>query len=178
MGTITDIWKELRAKVIWTIGSGFVLLVGFSIQQGYGLYWDVNRPDTGIKAQFKSHLTASTQAIQDAVDARKQIDDKLAKIQESLDKDYYLTGTASVGTFGGDESYARVNRRSDAKIYKDGDRVRVTCNGIEGKPEAVFIVNGTFSNTNSDLLISFSKEAANQLGVTGRVEVDLEPGDK
>jgi len=171
-------WKGLRTKMFWAMGSGFVLLVGVSIQSGYGLYWEVYTPDTGLKDQVATHQSVSQKAIEDAQKDRDQINEKLAKIQETLDRDYYLTGTGSVGTFGGDEAYVRVNRRSDSKIYRDGDRLRVTCNDVEGKPEAVLTVRGTFSNSNSDLLISFSREAANDLGITGRVEVDLEPEDK
>jgi len=171
-------WKGIRTKMFWTLGSGFVAVVVLAIQSGYGLYWDVYTPDTGLKDQVANHEITTKQAIQDAADDRKQINDKLAKIQASLDKDYYLTGTGSVGTFGGSEKYARVNRRSDAKIYRDGDRVRVTCNNVPGKPETILVVRGTFSDSNSDLLIAFSKEAADDLGITGRVEVDLEPEDK
>jgi len=174
MGTFADIWKELRAKVIWTLGSGFVLLVGFSIQSGYVLYWDVNMPDTGLKAQFASHLEVSAEAIQSAQESRDLINDKLGKILARLDKEYYISGVGSVGIFGGDESYIRVNRRSDAKVYKDGDRVRITCD-MEGKPESVLVVNGTFTDSNPDLLVSFSRQAAENLGLTSRVDVELEP---
>jgi len=171
-------WKGIRTKMFWTLGSGFFAVVVLSIQSGYGLYWEVYEPDTGLKDQVAIHEITAKQAIQSASDDRKQINDKLAKIQESLDKDYYLTGTGSVGTFGGSEKYARVNRRSDAKIYRDGDRIKVTCNNVDGKPESHLIVRGTFSDSNSDLLISFSKEAADDLGITGRVEIDIEPEDK
>jgi hypothetical protein len=39
-------------------------------------------------------------------------------------------------------------------------------------------VNGTFSDTNRDILISFSREAAKDLGISSRVEVELEPEGK
>ncbi len=164
--------------MFWTLGSGFVGVVVLSMQAGYGLYWEVYEPETGLKDQVATHQSISQKAIDDAEADRDHINEKLAKIQESLDKDYYLTGTGSVGTFGGSEKYARVNRRSDAKIYKDGDRVRVTCNDVDGEPETILVINGTFTDSNSDILISFSKEAANDLGISGRVTVDLEPEDK
>ncbi len=171
-------WKGLRTKMFWTLGSGFVGVVVLSMQAGYGLYWEVYEPETGLKDQVANHVTVSQGAINDAQADRDHINEKLAKIQESLDRDYYLTGTGSVGTFGGSEKYARVNRRSDARIYKDGDKVRVTCEDVDGKPETILTVRGTFSDSNSDLLISFSKEAADDLGISGRVAVDLEPEGK
>jgi len=176
---LSDIWKGWLAKMLWA-GTTVVLgTLGYLVYPiGWGVYWDINQPETGLKAQISSHLTLSQTAIDDAQADRDQINARLAKIQESLDRDYYLTGTGSVGTFGGSEKYARVNRRSDARIYKDGDRMRVTCEDVEGKPEAILTIRGTFSDDNSDLLISFSKEAADDLGITGRVKVDLEPEDK
>jgi len=167
-------WKGLRTKMIWTAGSGFILLVGSMGLSIWGMYWEIYTPETGIKAAFTTHILASTTAINNAEEERGIQSEQLEQILRHLEKDYYLSGQGSVGTFGGDDVYVRINRRSDANVYKDGDRVRVTC-GMEGKPEAVFRVNGTFSNTNPDILISFSKEAADSLGVVRRIDVELEP---
>jgi len=164
-------WRWISTMLIWTA----ILGLGGVVVTGWGLYWEIYTPETGMKDSFASHLEVSENAIQKASDERKILDDKLGRILDYLEKDYYIDGTGSVGTFGGDESYVRVNRRSRAAIYKDGDRIRITCSDVEGKPEAILRVNGTFSNSNQDLLISFSRAAADDLGIAGRVEVELEP---
>lgn len=150
---------------------GILSLLGVAVYLGYGAYQDVQ----GLNAYRITHETWSGEAIQTASDERQLMDQKLARILETLERDLYLTGMGSVGTFGGEESYVRINRGSDAKIYKDGDRVKITCADLEGKPEAVLRVNGTFSSSDSDLLISFSKQAAENLGLIGRTDVELEP---
>lgn len=119
------------------------------------------------------HLEISESLITNAAKERAANEDKLAELLEYHKRDFHLTGMGSVGTFGGDDSFVRVNRSSDARVYKDGDRIRIRCD-VEGKPEAVLIVQGTFSNSNRDILIAFSREAANGLGLTERVEVELE----
>lgn len=104
-------------------------------------------------------------------------DKKIGQLLKYHERDFLLIGTGSVGLFGatGDVPCIRVNRRSRAWIYKEGDKVKVTVNDIEGKPSAILEVKGTFSDSNQDLIISFSRQASAALGLTGRVEVELEP---
>ena len=111
------------------------------------------------------------EGLQEEGERQQQQLEQLLKYHE---RDYQVEGVASVGTFGGNESYLRVNRRSDARIYRNGDKLKITCD-IAGKPDAVLEVRGTFSDSNQDLVISFSRQAAADLGITGRVGVEMEP---
>jgi len=160
-------WGNIMTLGIWALIAGIVTL-GYQDHERLGQ----------LETTLYPHLEATEKIISDAAEEREQAKAKLEELLEYHKRDFLLTGTGSVGTFGGSESYVRVNRSSDAKVYKDGDRMRITCD-IEGKPDAVLIVNGTFSDSrNSDILISFSQEAAKGLGVTGRVGVELEPEGK
>ena len=155
---------------ISSVGLGFGYLV---YPVGYTISQNVNANSEYIRV----HEEYTKRVIGEAEEERMVQSKQLQKILEYLEKDYYISGMGSVGTFGGGESYVRINRRSDASIYKDGDRIRITCD-IEGKPEAVLRVNGTFTDSNQDLLISFSRQAADDLGVASRVEVELKPAEK
>jgi len=165
-------WKYVNVENIMTMGV-WALLVGL-VTIGYQDHGRLGQLETTLYP----HLEATEKIISEAAEEREQAQSKLEELLEYHKRDFLLTGTGSVGTFGGDESYVRVNRRSDAKVYKDGDRVLIKCNDVDGKPEAVLTVNGTFSNSNTDILISFSSGAAEGLGITGRVGVEMEPAEK
>lgn len=164
-------WEAIRTKVLISTGTlilGAICYLVYPI--GYGMYQDV----ADLKVYVGTHETLVNARMEVARSERSKQEKKLEQLLKYHERDYEITGTGSVGTFGGDESYVRVNRRSDARIYKDGDDMWITCD-IEGKPKAVFEVRGNFSNADQDLMISFSKEAAEELGITGRVEVEIEP---
>lgn len=168
-------WKGLRTKMIWALGVTFLSGLGYLIYPiGYTIQLDV----TELKEYIIEHEAFVKDIVAGVTAERALTEDKLGQLLEYHKRDFHLTGTGSVGTFGGDESYVRVNRRSTATVYKDGDRMLIKCIDVEGKPEAVLIVNGTFSNGNTDILISFSSEAAEDLGISGRVEVEMEPAEQ
>jgi len=165
-------WKGLRTKMAW---AGMTVAMGALGYLVYPIGWTIQQDVNALKEYVISHEVYVKAVVAEAEEEREQAQKQLQKILDYIEKDYYIQGTGSVGTFGGDEPYVRVNRRSHAQIYKDGDRVRITCSDIEGKPETTLRVNGSFSNSNQDLVISFSKQAAADLGIIGRVEVELEP---
>ncbi len=159
-------WEKIMTMGVWA------LLVGIVVTG-----WTDHGRLGQIEDTLFTHLEATEMLISAAKLERAANEDKLGALLEYHKRDFHLTGMGSVGTFGGEESFVRVNRSSDARIYRDGDRIRIKCD-VEGKPEAVLIVQGTFSNSNRDILIAFSQEAANGLGLTERVEVELEPEGK
>jgi len=165
-------WKYVNKETIMTMGV-WALLAGL-VTIGYQDHGRLGQLETTLYP----HLEATEKIISEAAEERAANEDKLQELIDYHKRDFLLTGTGSVGTFGGDESFLRVNRRSDATVYKDGDRILIKCIDVEGKPEAVLTVSGTFSDSNTDLLISFSSEAAEGLGITGRVEVEMEPAEK
>ena len=164
-------WEVIRTKVL--ISTGTIILGGL----GYLIYpvgWTMHQDVADIKQYITVHEIAVGVIVSNFEEEDKKQQKQLEQLLKYHERDYEISGTGSVGTFGGDESYVRVNRRSDAGIYKDGDSMTITCD-VEGKPKAVFEVRGTFSDSNLDLMISFSAEAAEELGITGRVEVEIEP---
>ncbi len=62
-----------------------------------------------------------------------------------------------------------------AKVYKDGHRMNIEVTNADGNTRATLVVNGSFSNPNSDLLLRFSKRAAGRLGIDGKCNIEIEP---
>jgi len=164
-------WEVIRTKVLISTATIILGGLGYLIYPiGYNMQQDINTALTYVT----DHPVEVAVIVAELTEERMAQQRQLEQLLKYHERDYEVVGTGSVGNFGGDESYVRVNRRSDAGIYKDGDSMRITCD-VEGKPKAVFEVRGTFSNSDQDLVISFSREAAEQLGITGRVEVEIEP---
>jgi len=136
--------------------------------------WQIPQEVRNFNSYIEIHREEVSVIVANLEEERELQNEKIEQLLKYHERDYLLIGTGSVGIFGSDESYVRINRRSDARIYKEGDRIKVTCD-VEGKPDAILEVRGTFSDSNQDLLISFSSSAADDLGITGRVEVELEP---
>ena len=84
----------------------------------------------------------------------------------------------SSGRLHRSQAYVRVNADSDASIYKDGDRIKITKLGENGRPSEEFVVRGEWTHPDSEVLVSFSTEACKILEVNGIVKVQLEPAGK
>ncbi len=110
-----------------------------------------------------------------AQQSQQNLENKIDIIIGQLADRFFLTGTATVGTFGADEAYVQVNRGSDAKVYKDGSRMNIEVTNADGNTRATLVVDGTFSDPNSDLLIRFSERAAGRLGIDGKCNIEIEP---
>ncbi len=107
--------------------------------------------------------------------SQQNLETKIDIIIGQLEDRFYLTGTATVGAFGADEAYVQVNRGSDAKVYKDGTRMNVEVTNADRNTRMTLVVDGTFSDPNSDLLLRFSKRAAGRLGIDGKCNIEIEP---
>jgi len=94
--------QTIGTKIMWAV----LCLFGLAGYAGYGAYVETGENT----AYIADHKVESAKAIQDLGDGQKRLDDKLARILDTLERDYYLIGTGSVGTFGGSESYIRINR--------------------------------------------------------------------
>jgi len=176
-------WRELRTKMIWSGGSLILLGLGYLVYPiGWGLYWEVYTPITGIKDSLATHIETSESAFQTVADALEKIGDLLGNIeqnqQEDLKRDLTMRGLGTGGTFGGGAAYVRINADSDASLYKDGDKVKITVitsTSLEGRASEVFDVRGEWTHTDRNVLVSFSKVACDILEVEGIVKVQLEP---
>jgi len=172
-------WEEYKTHMIIT-GSGIILVMvlGYTLTPvGSFLVapWTLQADVATSLEYIEQHPIEVANIVAGLNLESEEQDKKIEQLLKYHERDYLVGGTASVGTFGGDEAYIRINRRSDAKIYRDGDRVKVTIL-TQGNPDAVFVVRGSFADSrNPDLIISFSKEAAAELGITERCEVEIEP---
>ena len=173
-------WEEYRTHMILTVSGTILAIVLYSLTP-VGAFlvapWTLKADVETALAYATSHPGEVQLIISRLKEESETQDKKIEQLLKYHGRDFLLIGTGSVGLFGaiGDVPCIRVNRRSRAWIYKEGDRVKVTVNDIEGKPSAILEVKGTFSDSNQDLIISFSRQASAALGLTGRVEVELEP---
>lgn len=107
---------------------------------------------------------------------RLLVEQLLEMYKEDMIRERTIIGVGRAGTFGSDESYIRINRRSDANIYKDGDPVQITViEAGQGEMRSTLRVQGTFADANRDVMLIFSARACNELGIIGPVEVLMEP---
>jgi len=173
-------WEEYRTHMILT-ASGTILVILLYSLTPVGAFivapWTL-KADVATALEYATNHPGEVEIIINRLREETVLQDKqIGKLLKYHERDFHLIGTGSVGLFGasGDEPCIRVNRRSRAWIYKEGDKVKVTVNDIEGKPSAILEVKGTFSDSNQDLIISFSKQASAVLGLTHRVEVEIEP---
>jgi len=177
MGFIHKIadWKHIGTVAILALAS----VVGSIILFGWQLYWDVETPDTGLKDAFATHVTAGegeNKAIADALDnIGKLLGEVRTDQQEAYKRDLTMRGLGAAGSFGGTESYVRINSDSDANLYRDGDRVRITKITETGRFSEVFDVRGEWTHPDRSVLVSFSQAACEALEVVGIVKVQLEP---
>lgn len=171
-------WKHLGTLAV----IGLAGWLGTVCLLGWQLYWDVYTPDTGIKASLSSHLETyegEQKKITDALDGIvKVLGEVRTDQQEAYRRDMTMRGMGTQGSFGGTQTYVRVNADSDASIYKDGDRIKITKLGTNGRPSEEFIVRGEWTHPDSEVLVSFSTEACKILEVNGIVKVQLEPAAK
>ena len=132
-----------------------------------------------MKAAFATHLEISSGAIQNVSQALEDIKELLGDVKkgqaEDRKRDWTIRGVGTAGTFGGDSAYVRINADSDASVYQDGDRVRVTNKSVEGSPSEIFEVRGEWTHADDEVLVSFSEAACDILEVEGIVKVLLEP---
>ena len=111
-------------------------------------------------------------------DIKALIKDVQTGQDEDRQRDKTMRGMGAQGSFGGTQAYIRVNADSDASIYKDGDRIKITKLGENGRPSEEFVVRGEWTHPDSEVLVSFSTEACKILEVNGIVKVQLEPAAK
>jgi hypothetical protein len=168
-------WKHLGTLAVL----GLAGWLGTICLLGWQLYWDVYTPDTGMKASLTSHLRTyegEQKAITDALNGiAKVLGEVRTDQQEAYKRDLTMRGLGAAGSFGGTEKYVRVNSDSEANLYRDGDRVRITKVSDEGRASEIFEVRGEWTHPDPSVLVSFSQAACEVLEVSGIVKVQLEP---
>jgi len=168
-------WKHIGTVAILALAS----VVGSIILFGWQLYWDVETPDTGLKDAFEAHVTEAEGGNQTIADALANIGKVLGEVrtdqQEAYKRDLTMRGLGAAGSFGGTEKYVRINSDSEANLYRDGDRIRITKIADEGRASEIFVVRGEWTHPDPAVLVSFSQAACEVLEVTGIVKVQLEP---
>jgi len=171
-------WKGVRTALV-IMGLGYI---GTVILLLWNLYWAVYTPETGLIESFATHIVTSEGEIKSVTTALDDIKKLLGEVKQGQDddrqRDLTMRGMGAQGSFGGTQAYVRVNADSDASIYKDGDRIKITKLGADGRPSEEFVVRGEWTHPDSEVLVSFSTEACKILEVNGIVKVQLEPAGK
>ena len=168
-------WKHIRTLAVVAALS----VLGSVVLFGWQLYQDVYTPDIGIKDSLKNHLETAEGEGQALTKALENIGKVLGEIQteqqESYKRDLTIRGLGAAGSFGGTEKYVRINADSDASLYRDGDRIRITKIADDGRASEIFEVRGEWTHPDSAVLVSFSQAACEVLEVQGIIKVQLEP---
>jgi len=171
-------WKDLRTKIM----IGLMTLIGlllFPLLNTMKMQEDFYGYEISAEGVTTTWRERHSQFSQDVTEqsrlSQKNLEAKIDIIIEQLQDRFYVTGTATVGSFGADESYVMINRGSDASVYKDGMLLNVEVTNTEGNTRATLKVDGTFSDPNSDLLLRFSRRAADRLGVGAKCDIEIEP---
>ena len=168
-------WKHIGTVAILTLASAICSIIVL----GWQLYWDVETPDTGLKDAFAAHVTVFEGEGKAITDALNNIAKVLGEVrtdqQEAYKRDLTMRGLGAAGSFGGTEKYVRINSDSEANLYREGDRVRITKIADEGRASEIFEVRGEWTHPDSAVLVSFSQAACEVLEVEGIIKVQLEP---
>ncbi len=170
--------KDVRTKIMLVslaaLGVLLLPLLG-TLQMQTDFYGYETTPEGVTTTWRERHAAFSLRVTEQAKGRQDTIEQKIDIIIEQLEDRFYLTGTATVGNFGADEAYVQINRGSDAKVYKDGSRLNVEVTNADRNTRMTLVVDGTFSDPNSDLLLRFSKRAAGRLGINGKCNIEIEP---
>ena len=179
---LTSAYLALRGEWHRSVLDSTDVVIGTVIVLIWNLYWVVYTPETGLIESFATHIETSEGTIQSVADTLEDIKALIKDVQTGQDedrqRDLTMRGMGAQGSFGGTQAYVRVNADSDASIYKDGDRIKITKLGENGRPSEEFVVRGEWTHPDSEVLVSFSTEACKILEVNGIVKVQLEPAAK
>lgn len=164
-------WEKLTNMAIWSAFMGMLTLaVGGTV-----FYWETGE----LSESYYAHLEVSETALQDASKERGFILETLLELKANQQKAerraMVIIGLGGQGSFGTDSSYVRININSNASVYAEEKLVKITNLAVEGTPSSDMAVDGTFTNSNSNLKVMFSRRAADDLEIEGRMEVKLEP---
>lgn len=164
-------WRDVRTKIMIVLMTliGFLLLPLLNTMQMQEDFYGYEISVEGVTTTWRERHEERSQDRQDTIEQKIDI------VIEQLQGRFYITGTASIGSFGSDESYVMINRGSDASVYKDGMLLNVEVTNAAGNTRAILRVDGTFSDPNSDLLLRFSRRAADRLGVDSKCDIEIEP---
>jgi len=171
-------FKDLRTKIMMGLitAIGLLLFPLLNTMQMQDEFYEYETGEEGVTTTWRErHAVLSAGTAQTARQSRENLEKKLDIIIEQLEDRFFLTGTATVGSFGTDEAYVQINRGSDASVYKDGMLLNVEVTNADGNTRATLIVDGTFSDPNSDLLLRFSRRAGDRLGVDSKCDIEIEP---
>jgi len=164
-------WERITTMAVWSALVGVVTLSA----GGWVFYQDTGE----LSRSYYAHLEVSETALQDASKERGLILEALKELtanqQKAERRAMVIIGLGGQGSFGTDSPYVRININSNASSYAEESLVRITNLAVEGTPSSDMAIDGTFTNSNSNLKVMFSRRAADDLEIEGRMEVKLEP---
>ncbi len=156
---------------IWAAIVGLCYLV-YPI--GWGLYWDVNLPETGLSAIVQKNTREIASLITTMGEHGEGQEKQFDQIQKQLKDLGLLYGLATVSE-AGDEITVAINVGGPAVRLDEGQELWVTNRSDEGKTKIKVRVSGSFTASDR-YLIRLSKEAGIAIEASkNEIRVVIEP---
>jgi len=164
-------WKWIRTMTIW---AGIVALAWLIYPIGWGIYWEVNLPETGLKAVVSSNTTEIGKLVLANETHEEEQQKQYEDVQKRLKDLRLLWGLAVVIDAGDDESWVAINVSSPAVRLKQGQELKIT-NTTDGERSITTVVNGTFK-AGREYLLRLSAEAGREIEASRReIQIIIEP---
>ncbi len=164
-------WKWIRTMSTWAA----ILALGYLVDPiGWGLYWDVYTPDTGMAAVTAENAKQIGLMVEASIEHEEGQQQQYDDIQRQLKDLKLLWGLAVVTEAGQDESWVAINLSSPAVRLKQGQVLRIT-NVDDGERSITTRVNGSFK-AGQEYLIRLSAEAGREIEASkAEIQVIIEP---
>lgn len=154
--------------------SGILALVYLVYPIGWGLYWEVKLPETGLAALVEKNTGQITLLLAANLEHEEGQKKQYERIEKHLKDLSLLYGLATVSG-AGDEITAAINIGGPARRLDEGQELWVTNRSDEGKTKIKVRVSGSFT-AGDRYLIRLSKEAGIAIEASkNEIRVVIEP---
>ncbi len=168
---MTGFWSTVIGKWLGAVaGIATVALVTGLVTHMFN-FWEVQASVAALEVEGESSKANQETIIGAIKSLADQIKEVISKQEyfEGLLVTPEVGGRATVGTFGGDESFVEINEDGKASIYLSADYISLTYKDEGGISHTVSLaVRGSFVNReDSGHLIILSAKAGRDLGMDG-----------
>jgi hypothetical protein len=160
-------WKKIRTWVVM----GIVGLTGTILLSIWGAYGSF----VALEGRVHSHIATAEVDRNHTQKTLEKILVAIESVSARQEQQLTLVGRGKKGNFGGGESYVQINANSRAHIYLSHPKINITNLTSMDKPRHSFKIHGTYSGSDPDTLVRFSRMAADILEVENQVQIRLEP---
>ena len=169
---MSNFWSTVGGKIVGTVLATFIISATIGIWAHLAAFW--------VLETTVAEIVKEEQSTHETLEDIKELLGDISTAQASMKGDYEelkeiiltpeLVGRATVGRFGDDVAFVQINEGGYASMYLKAETVMVTCK-IDGLRHTLELpVRGSFVNRDDPgHLLIFSKQAANDIGVTGLI---------